>query len=384
LHTDPISSHRQITQLFASIQRGRLHGHHALIDGGEANSGALAYLRAHGVRQLDAIIATHPHSDHIGGLPAVLTTIPVSQVYATGQPHTTSAYEGFLNAIFAAKAKYTEVKRGDRIPLGNLTLEVLSPSRIRPTGDMNNNSLVLRLDYGSVGFLFEGDAQAEAESALLAAGLARPATVLKVGHHGSRSSSTPAFLAAVHPQIGVYSAGAGNSYGHPHPQTIANLKAVGTEIHGTDQEGSVVITTDGNTYQVTSSKAAGPRAPPEPVQPPAVVPTPAETPVVPGPELAPAALELEVISVTSPARPGGTAALVARTTAGAACSITVYYKSGRSKAAGLVPVTAGGDATCSWTWKVGTATTPGRWRIVVTAQANGQTKTIETSFEVAR
>jgi competence protein ComEC len=98
---------------------------------------------------------------------------------------------------------------------------VLNPAKPQPTGDLNNNSVVLRLVYGQTSFLFEGDAQADAESAILAAGVAKPTTVLKVAHHGSSSSSTPAFLRALKPQIAIYSAGAGNSYGHPHAQTIA-------------------------------------------------------------------------------------------------------------------------------------------------------------------
>ena len=306
------------------------------------------------------------------------------QVAASGQPHTTNDYSRLLDAIMAAKARYTEVKRGDKLVVGDLTLEVLSPAKTQPTGDLNNNSVVLRLVYGQISFLFEGDAQADAESAMLVALVAKPTTVLKVAHHGSSSSSTPAFLRALKPQIAIYSAGAGNSYGHPHAQTIAALQAVGADIHGTDKEGTIIVTSDGRTVKVNGGQPAAPRAPPviAPAQP---APTqPAAPAVVPAP-LPPAGnLTLEIVSVTSPVRPGGKATLVAKTSPGAECSITVRYKSGPSKAAGLGPITAGSDGTCSWTWNVGPSTTPGTWPITVSATAGGQNITKDTSFTVAK
>ncbi|MFH0729367.1 MAG: hypothetical protein V2B19_23890 [Pseudomonadota bacterium] len=127
---------------------------------------------------------------------------------------------------------------------------------------MNNNSVVLRLVFGKVSFLFTGDAQADAESSMLISSVSPvKATILKVGHHGSRTASSPAFLSVVQPEVAVYSAGAGNSYGHPHPETMAALLAVGATIYGTDVNGPVVVTTDGITYKVEAAKGQ-PRAPP--------------------------------------------------------------------------------------------------------------------------
>lgn len=233
-----------------------------LIDGGEADSGALQYLMGKGINHLDLVVATHPHADHIGGLVKILKTIPVAKVVTNGQPTTTKTYENFLDAIASAKAQYVEVKRGDSLRLGDLAFAVLNP--VSPKGeDLNDKSLVLRLVYNKVSFLFTGDAETKAEEAMSVSSFSPvEATILKVGHHGSRSSSTPAFLDLVKPEVAVYSAGKGNSYGHPHAETIAALLAVGAQIYGTDVNGTVVVTTDGVTYQV-SPVTGQPRGPPK-------------------------------------------------------------------------------------------------------------------------
>jgi competence protein ComEC len=352
-------------------------GKSALIDGGEAGSGALQYLQSKNVTHLDLMVATHPHSDHIGGLVEVLKTIPTDRVVTNGQPHTTNVYENFLDAIAAAKAEYIEVKRGDTIPLGTLVFQVLSPVSAT-SGDLNNNSVVLRLEYGNTSFLFTGDAQTNAESGMIASGLPLKAEILKAGHHGSSTSSSPAFLAQVQPAVAVYSAGIGNSYGHPHAETIAALTAIGAKIYGTDANGTITVTTDGGKYLVNAEQA-GPRAPPVIIQA-------TQTPVIIQATQTPASANptLEIASVTSPIAPGSRATLNAKTLPGAACSITVYYKSGPSKAQGLGPVTADASGNCSWSWNVGSNTTPGNWRIVVKANVNGQNLSQETTFVVQR
>jgi competence protein ComEC len=342
-------------------------GQVALIDGGEQGSGALQYLQSKAIDHIDLMIATHPHSDHIGGLVDVLRALPVQKVVTNGQPHTTQTYENFLDGIAAAKAEYVEAKQGDTIPFGSLAFQVLSP--VSPTGDeLNNNSLVLRLAVNQVSFLFTGDAQEDAEASMISAGLPLQADILKVAHHGSHTSSSPAFLDQVQPAAAVYSAGAGNEYGHPHAETIAALTNVGAQIYGTDVNGTIAIQTDGNAYTVLVGKEA-PRAPP---------PQATEVPAQAGP------LTLEIVSVTSPIAPGAIATLQAKTAPGADCTITVYYKSGPSTAAGLEAKQSDGGGNVSWSWKVGTRTTPGTWSIVVTASLNGQTVTQETTFMVQK
>ena len=201
------------------------------------------------------MVASHPHADHIGGLTEVMQAVPVGQMWTSGAAHTTQTFERFLDTIAEKKIPYHEAAPGDTIPFGTGAFEVLHARR--SAADLNDTSLVLRLQYGDVSFLFTGDAEAPSEAEMLRT--VRPklaATVLKVGHHGSYSSSSPEFLAAVRPKVAVYSAGADNSYGHPHEEPIRALKAVGATIYGTDVDGTVVITTDSKQFQVTSSRSA--------------------------------------------------------------------------------------------------------------------------------
>lgn len=154
-------------------------------------------------------------------------------------------------------------------------------------------------------------------------------------------------------------------------------------MYGTDVNGTVVVTADGSGYSVATSKAGSPRAPPVAAVPVPMTPTAipaAPTATQPPPPVA--ALKLDIASVTSPVRPGANATLTAKTAPGAKCAITVYYKSGPSTAQGLVPKAADAGGNVSWTWKVGTNTTPGTWRIVVTASKDGSTVTKETTFTV--
>jgi competence protein ComEC len=255
----------------------------ALIDGGYGGSGALDYLQALGITHIDVLIATHPHADHIGGLIDVLRTLPVGGVWTSGASHTTGTFEQFLDAIADARAPYHEAKTGDTIVVGTLTLAVL---RSDPDAtNLNDTSLVLRLQHGQVSFLFTGDAERASEQALLTTNRAAlRATILKVGHHGSYTSSSPAFIDVVAPEVAIYSTGAANSYGHPHAETITTLERAGVRIYGTDHDGTVVVTTDGTHYQVTTTHgtvstpvpvtATGATITPQPLAPTAA-PTPA-------------------------------------------------------------------------------------------------------------
>ncbi len=230
-------------------------GKTALIDGGPGRSGVLAYLQAHGVTALDVVVATHPHEDHIGGLIAVMDSLPVGGIWTSGASHTTLTYERFLDVIAARRIPYHEVQTAGEIALGDMTFEVLYGAT--NAKKLNNTSLVLRLEYGHTSFLFTGDAEVSIEKILLNTSSALlPSTVLKIGHHGSSTSSSRAFIEAVHPQIAIYSAGKGNRYGHPDSTTLKTFASLSIPVYGTAKMGSIVVTTDGD--QVNAYSDSGP------------------------------------------------------------------------------------------------------------------------------
>ena len=222
------------------------NGNQVLIDGGPGRQ----VLRALGSvmpwydRSLDVVIATHPDADHIGGLPSVLERYQVAAVMDNGQPSNTGTYRAWQAAVAAEVkdgAQYLRARRGERFNLGaGISLDILYPYDT-PTGkDTNDGSIVARLTYGSQAFILTGDATIKVEQQLLIAKTLLSAQVLKAGHHGSKTSSSPAFIKAVSPIYAIISAGKNNRYGHPHQITLDNLKAAQAQILRTDEEGSIV------------------------------------------------------------------------------------------------------------------------------------------------
>jgi len=227
-------------------------GRWMLIDGGERGSedGIIKYLRRQGVERLDYVVATHPHSDHMGGLAyGVLEAFPVGTVIAPRfSPENTPAtqtYEKFLDAVGALVKNGTAAKYarpGDVYPLGGASITILGP--LSEDGkNYNNDSVVVRVETQNGAALFMGDAEKKVEAALLEAyGTGLRADLLKAGHHGSRTSSNEDFLRMVNPGDAVISCGAGNSYGHPSPEVIERFEALGIRVSRTDVDGTVVIT----------------------------------------------------------------------------------------------------------------------------------------------
>jgi competence protein ComEC len=345
-------------------------GLYGLIDGGESDSGIVQYLQSQGVQNLSLIVATHPNSDHIGGLIAVLQTIPTARIVTNGETHTTIIYESFLDAIVASKAEYIEAVRGNTLSLGSLVFDILNPGKIIE-GGLNRNSVVLRMTYGITTFLFTGDANIDTETEMLATGLPLSANVLKIGHHGSITSTSSAFLEAVHPLVAVYMAGKGNSYGLPSPDTLAKLNRLGVNILGTDVNGTIIFLVDKSGYTIHPSRQEQ-------------IPAPPVIPLINTKAASSTGIFINVASLTSPVSPNRIATLTIQTIPGAACSITVYYKSGPSQAAGLGPQTADASGQATWSWKIGSKTTPGIWKIVVNSQLNGEKATLSIPFEVQK
>jgi len=226
-----------------------------LIDGGEKSPGVVSYIDNYVDEPLEVMVATHPHTDHIGGLIAVLDAFEVAEIWLNGDTRTSQTYSQFISAVNSEGANVHIARRGDIIQAGNLTFNVLNPVNL--SGTTNDNSIVLSLSYGQVDFLFTGDAEQEAEASMLAAGIVPDVEILKVGHHGSRTSSSIQFLQAAKPECAIYMAGQDN-HGHPHQETVANLCEVGAEIYGTDIHGTIIIMTDRVTYNVLPATSVPP------------------------------------------------------------------------------------------------------------------------------
>ena len=219
-----------------------------LIDGGGKSPGVVSYIDDYIDGVLEVIVATHPHADHIGGLIDVLAAFEVQGIWLNGDTSTSETYSQFMSAVSSEGAQVYEMRREDTIEVGELAFNVCHPASLDDT--INNNSIVLRLNHGEIDFLFMGDAEKEAEASMLAAGVVPDVEILKVGHHGSRTSSSAQFLNAVNPEVAIYMAGEGNSYGHPHQETITALNEIGAEIYGTDKHRTIIVVTNGTTYNV--------------------------------------------------------------------------------------------------------------------------------------
>lgn len=201
---------------------------------------------------IDAVVATHPDKDHIGGLPDVFDRYEVSYFFDPGIPNDTGATRALEEAVTAERGvAHITARRGMRLMLGGgAYADVLFPDRDVSAVETNTGSVVLRIVYGATGFLFTGDLPSAVEGWLvLLDGSALQSDVLKAGHHGSRTSSSAEFLAAVHPGIVVISAGKGNSYGHPHQETLERIRAEGAGLAETFRKGTVRFVSDGKTVQ---------------------------------------------------------------------------------------------------------------------------------------
>mgnify|MGYP001266372567 CR=1 FL=1 len=217
----------------------------------------MPFLLRHWVLHLDAVVLTHPHGDHVGGLPVILSRERVDKVYDSAQLYSGPAYHRTLEVIRERQIRWVRAQRGVTFDLGPTThVQVLAPELPLITGtssDINNNSVVLRVTFGHVAMLLTGDAQSEAEARLLSyGGTDLRADILKVGHHGSAYSSTPEFLRAVDPKLAIISCGFHNVFGHPAPQTLDTLRRFGVRVLRTDRNGGLTVTTDGQSIHYSS------------------------------------------------------------------------------------------------------------------------------------
>lgn len=208
------------------------------------------YINELGVKTIDCAVFTHPHEDHIGGADRVLEEFEVKSVLMPDCESESVTYAAMTECIKEEGCPVYEAESGKEFTFGEVKLTVLSPTR--EYDDANLSSAVVLLEYGNTTFLFTGDCEEEAELDAIDAVGARAfdCDVLKVGHHGSYTSTSDELLAAATPKIAVISCGKDNEYGHPHRETLEKLEAAGVDVHRTDREGSVVVLTDGNSVWV--------------------------------------------------------------------------------------------------------------------------------------
>lgn len=231
-----------------------------LIDAGDVGYGSAIenHLRTYGIHTIDLFIATHPHADHIGSAEDILGKFPVAEVIMPEIPSeylpTTFLYEDFLRTLSRKNCSVSYAKAGTKYDLGGgVTLEILGP--VGESGEnLNNYSVISKLVYGETSFLFTGDAESEAELALLNSGADVSCTVLNAGHHGSSTSNSAELLNAANPGYAAISCGYNNDYGHPHREILAAFNERGIEYYRTDYDGDIIFGSDGKTITVRTEK----------------------------------------------------------------------------------------------------------------------------------
>ncbi|MDL2288651.1 MBL fold metallo-hydrolase [Oscillospiraceae bacterium OttesenSCG-928-F05] len=245
----------------------RCGGETMLIDAGEVGQGQLiqGYLDELGVDQLDYLVATHPHSDHIGSMAYIASTFEIGRLLMPDVAHTTRAFRDLMDVIEGKDLDVDFPAPGDTYRLGAAEMTILAPQKDYGS-ELNNWSLVLTIRFGSHTFLFTGDAEAESEADQLRAGADVDADVIKVPHHGSNTSSSTEYIAAVSPGYAVISVGTGNSYGHPTSDVLDVYEQIGAAIYRTDLHGTVIVISDGSDIAVKTSKTdvLSNSSPPEP------------------------------------------------------------------------------------------------------------------------
>lgn len=249
------------------------NGQTMLIDAGRLGDAStiISYIKNLQYSSIDYVVATHPHDDHIGGMADVLDSFEIGKMYMPKQAHTISAFDNMLDVIENKNIDAYTAKAGVNIMTsGMIKIDILAPFA-DSYSNINNSSAIVKLTYGETVMIFTGDSEKEIEMQLADSNI--DADVLKVGHHGSKSSSASSFIESVSPDIAVISVGEGNSYGHPHSETLAILNQAGADIYRTDEAGTIIVTADQNKKITVDKKASTVKE----NAPPIVQTTPQET-----------------------------------------------------------------------------------------------------------
>lgn len=226
----------------------QVNGKNLLIDAGpnESRTKLMTYLKKQNIKKFDYVIATHPDEDHIGGMGDVIKKYPIDKFYTPKKIVNTKTFEYMIQQLKNKNMKIDTPEPGVQLDLGkNTTAQMFAPNS-SSYPDTNNYSVVLKITYGNTKFLFTGDAEKTSESEMLDKNYDLSSDVLKVGHHGSSSSTSNKFLDKVNPKIAIISCGKNNKYGHPHKKTITKLKKKNIQIYRTDVDGTIILTSDGS------------------------------------------------------------------------------------------------------------------------------------------
>ena len=234
-----------------------------LIDAGDNSKGTLIqnYLQKQGIHKLDYLVLTHPDSDHIGGADVIVTKFEIDNIFMSNYTKDNRTYDHLIQAIKYKNYQYSTPAVGSIYQLGNATVTILAPNTTY--SDPNNASIALLIQNGDHRFLFTGDAETEAENDILANGLSIQADVYKVGHHGSKTSTSEEFFEAVSPAYAVISCATDNSYGHPHAETLNTLRMNGVKVFRTDEDGTMIAASDGTnlSFDIPASETWRPGEP---------------------------------------------------------------------------------------------------------------------------
>lgn len=322
-----------------------------LIDAGEKEyeDKVLDYISALNYDSIDYVIGTHPHSDHIGGLKNVIDNFSVGKVYLPKASNNSKTYTNLLKSIKNKGLAVNTAKAGDNIiDSDNLSVEIIAPNS-SDYSSLNDYSVVLRIVYDDRSFLFMGDAEVLSEDEILDNNFDVRSDVIKVGHHGSNTSSGSRFLNKVMPSYAIISVGVDNKYYHPHPSILKRYEKLGSKIYRTDEEGDIILTSDGSGIEIKSKEEV----------------LDSETKFDNTSKLEEESNNLELVSITNPIKLGSEVTLTMKGKKNTSYNIDVYYSSGVSKASGLEDKTSNDEGIVSWTWKVSKNVTPGSYEIVV-------------------
>ncbi len=326
-----------------------------LIDAGEAfeADNVINYLNNLGIKKIDYAVGTHPHTDHIGGLEEVINTFDIGSIYMPRASSTSKTYEDLLTTISNKGLKIKTAKSGVVVlDDDNLKLEFIAPNS-DSYSELNNYSAVLKLTYLDNTFLFMGDAETLSEDEIT---YDVDADVIKVGHHGSDSSSGIEFVKQVSPEYAIIMVGEGNSYNHPYQSIIDRYESVGAKVLRTDLDGNIVCDSDGVDVTCKGDKDSSSNS-----------------------SSSAAASNINLVSLTSPISRGSDVTVSIKGLPNTTYDIDVIYSSGESKASGLEDKTSDSEGNVSWTFKVSSNVKPGTYEVKITYGEDSASYSLEVT-----